>query len=160
MKKIFLPIALLPLVLSACGSSGWCAASPFCYNPGGSVGIVSFADVLIVSVKQGETISVPVKLDFGQISVSESLNFTKADAASQKSTDPTLIAVTGGDVEIKAASNPFTVNSASSTTLSFTASPTAQLGKRPTQDIRITRVKIPNAQTAGLGVIAITVLPK
>jgi len=160
MKKIFLPLVLLSSILSACGTSNYCQASPFCSNPGGNVGIVSFADALRVSIRQGDTVSVPVKLSFNQVSVSESLVIDKADAAAKSSSDPTLVAVIAGDIEVRAASDPFTVNSSLATNLSFKASPTAKLGQLPGQNVRIIRVKIQNAQVVGTGLIIITVLPK
>ena len=160
MKKLLLPLALLSSLLSACGTSNYCQASPFCYNPGGNVGIVSFTGGLLVSIRQGETVSVPVKLSFNQVPTSESLIIDKADAAAKSSSDPTLVAVVAGDVEVRAVSNPFTVDSSLTTTLSFKASSTAKLGQLPSQNVRILRVKVPNAQAAGTGLIIVTVLPK
>ena len=160
MKKILFPLVLLSLTLSACGTSNYCQASPFCYNPGGNVGIVSFADALHVSVRQGEVISVPVKLSFNQVSISEPLVIDKADADAKNSSDPTLVAVIAGDVEVRATSKPFTVDSSLTTTLSFKVNPTAKLGQLPSQSVRILHVKAPNPQAAGTGLIIVTVLPK
>lgn len=159
-KSLFILLGVLTVTLSACGNGTYCQNSPFCYNPGGNIGIVNLMDILRVSVHQGETVSVPIKLDFGKVPPSESLLWVKMDAAAKSSTNPNLIAVVNGDVEVSAVSNPFVVDGALMTTLSFKASSAAQLGTLPGQTVRIHRTQYPNAQTDGGGTISITVLPK